>query len=278
MKFDYEVIMYDKLPIKIIMSNTIKNHKDAFIKAHWHDSYELIFLKEGRASITVNGVNYKINQNNFFLIDSNAVHSINYTGDVSMVLQIPFDIFDISSNMKQYAVIDCEKVNSDTKTKKIMDLLDNLYVTYNEKHYGYFFKVYSIIYEFMYLILVEYSVMSESELYINSNKAEKRFLEIIDYITQHFNENLMLKDVANEFDLSEEYLSRFIKKNASDTFKNILTKIRLEFAYRDLMNTNYSLLDIALKNGFPSTTAFNNAFLKKYQCLPSKYRKSQKLE
>ena len=275
MNFDYEVIQTNEnLPIKFIMSHTIKNHKNAFIVPHWHDSYELIFLKEGTADIIVNGEHYLINQNEFFLIDSQAVHSIYYTDDVSMVLQIPRIVLKNSSIHKERIAIDSAKVCQGNQ--RILELLNSLFAIYQTQAFGYIFKVNAIIYDMLFILLTDFKLSDESEFSIISQKGERRFLEIINYIKEHFYENLKLKQVADAFDLSEEYLSRFIKKNSNETFKGLLTKIRLEFAYRDLLNTDYTLLDIALKNGFPSTKAFNKCFLEKYHCLPSEYRKSQK--
>ena len=60
------------------------------------------------------------------------------------------------------------------------------------------------------------------------------------------------------------------------TFKKYLTSIRVHHAYQDLMNTDLSILQIALDNGFSDARAFSSAFYSYYGETPLKYRKNSK--
>ena len=54
-------------------------------------------------------------------------------------------------------------------------------------------------------------------------------------------------------------------------FKNYLVNVRLSSAYRDLINTDYSITHIALENGFPNLKSFITAFKRTYGETPYKY-------
>ena len=58
------------------------------------------------------------------------------------------------------------------------------------------------------------------------------------------------------------------------TFKEYLTSVRLYNANKELMNTDYSVLQIALDNGFPDARSFINKFKEVYNETPNKYRKN----
>ena len=80
-------------------------------------------------------------------------------------------------------------------------------------------------------------------------------------------------EVAKKFYFNGEYFSRYFRQSMRVTFTEYLTDYRVRKAREDLLNTDYSILDIAIRNGFPNGRAFSRAFLKNYQVLPSKYKK-----
>ena len=89
---------------------------------------------------------------------------------------------------------------------------------------------------------------------------------------EHYTEELKLSDMASLFGYSDAYLSRMFKKYAKINFKAYLQEIRMSYAYRELLNTEKTISQIALDNGFASSRAFSRDFQKKYGELPSSLR------
>ena len=63
------------------------------------------------------------------------------------------------------------------------------------------------------------------------------------------------------------------QKYAKVKYKTYLQDIRMAYAYRDLMNTDRTISQIALDNGFCSSRGFSGEFQKRYGVLPSEMRK-----
>ena len=97
---------------------------------------------------------------------------------------------------------------------------------------------------------------------------------ITDYMKNNYNKDLSLESLAQTFGYSPTYLSRMFQKYAKTNYKTYLDNLRLEHAYKDLMNTELSISAIASQNGFPNSKAFAKVFQKKYKELPSKFRKA----
>ena len=55
-----------------------------------------------------------------------------------------------------------------------------------------------------------------------------------------------------------------------------INELRLEQAYRDLMNTDLSILHVAMNHGFPNEKSFIRVFKKGYGVTPHQYRKARK--
>ena len=72
---------------------------------------------------------------------------------------------------------------------------------------------------------------------------------IRDSIKENYTEDLSLETLAEIFGYSPAYLSRMFQKYAGINYKSYLQGIRLEYAYRELLETNHTISDTALNNG-----------------------------
>lgn len=97
---------------------------------------------------------------------------------------------------------------------------------------------------------------------------------ILDYIDMNYKDSLSLEDISSHFGISKEYFSRFFKESVHMGFHKYLMQVRLKNAVYELLNTDKTLLRIAMDNGFPNIDSFNRYFKSEYGQKPSEYRKS----
>lgn len=97
--------------------------------------------------------------------------------------------------------------------------------------------------------------------------------DAMNYISAHFSEAVTLQDVAEHLHLNPSYFSRIFKRSSGSTFKEYLTKVRVEEAKRLLRNTDYPLLDIAIGVGFDNQSYFTSVFKRLTGLTPKQYRK-----
>ena len=77
------------------------------------------------------------------------------------------------------------------------------------------------------------------------------------------------------FGYSDAYLSRMFQKYANVNFKTYLQDIRMTYAYRELLNSDKTISQIAMDNGFSSSRAFTREFQKRYGILPSEVEREK---
>ncbi|MCQ2527677.1 MAG: AraC family transcriptional regulator [Saccharofermentans sp.] len=94
----------------------------------------------------------------------------------------------------------------------------------------------------------------------------------IDYIYDHLNEPLTMKQLADIEKLNPSYFSKLFSKETGDNVKSYILKAKLTTARHMLADTDYNLADIAISLGFSSQSAFTAAFRKEYNCTPGKFR------
>ncbi len=95
-----------------------------------------------------------------------------------------------------------------------------------------------------------------------------------EYIIEHFSENCSLERIANEVNLSPNYLHTAFKEAFGETPYAYVTKKRIEKAKRLIAAGQESMLTIALETGFCSQSHFNKVFKAQTGMTPKEYRGS----
>ncbi len=98
-----------------------------------------------------------------------------------------------------------------------------------------------------------------------------RMIEILEYI-QEYSERITMKEMAERFNYSESYLSKYIVRKTGKSFSDLRQEIRMEKACEMLSSSKLQVDDIATSVGYQSIEHFIRLFKKKYQLTPHQYR------
>ncbi|KRE46758.1 helix-turn-helix transcriptional regulator [Paenibacillus sp. Soil522] len=90
---------------------------------------------------------------------------------------------------------------------------------------------------------------------------------------EYANPNLSLNWIADELDMSSIYLSRVYKQQTLAAIVDVINNVRMERAKEFLLNTDWPIVDIAVKSGYTSSSYFHRMFKKSFSVTPSDYRK-----
>lgn len=101
--------------------------------------------------------------------------------------------------------------------------------------------------------------------------------KVIALVFNHFSEELCLGDALGEAHMSKASFERHFRKHTGKTFTRFLTEVRLNFAGRQLIETNLPVGEIALASGYNNISYFNNQFHRFHQRSPRAFRKHMQL-
>ena len=125
-----------------------------------------------------------------------------------------------------------------------------------------------------------YAVCSEFtqkvELISGSKEAEAISVDILQYISTNFRENISLRTAAKELGYNYQYLSRIFNQTVGINFKTILNQYRFEYAMQLLRETDKSITTVAFESGFQSLRTFNRVSYEMFNTSPNKLRKETK--
>jgi xylan 1,4-beta-xylosidase len=270
----HEIIEFSpKIPLKIF------THKLGSVPKHWHQSLELLLVLDGTIEISINQESYTLHNDDILLINSNSIHVLNSDGGIMIAVQIDLSRFEnFGENLEEIqfecnSSIDNNK-NRYTTIKQIIATMIKGNANNNESTE---FKNIAISYYLLSQLIEGFKVNKTNNKY-NSQKYLTRLTRILNYISDHYNENFTLNQLAAIENLSVPYLSSFFDKYMGMSFSQYYSNVKLDHALEDLLNSSESIETIAVTHGFTEPHAFVRAFKKRYNMLPSIYRKEKTIK
>ena len=246
--------------------------------------FDIIFVKKGRLFLTEGERNFTINQNEMLVLLPFKHHfptrptdeetefywlhfytdSYYTEGDESRKLTTNIPIPSLHFHNHSYTIHlqkKCKLVDYEEIYKKIDQLL--LATTNENKDLSFW----DIQINFFSLInLLEYQGMAMDSGYVMSEKIAR-------FIRDNYHKPITSKKLAEEFNIHENTIAKYMKRYYNVTALEYLNTHRLEQARILLLKTDESIQSISEQCGFSDGSYFSSAFKKTYGLSPLNYRK-----
>lgn len=98
--------------------------------------------------------------------------------------------------------------------------------------------------------------------------------DMIDYIESHLDNDIQMEDLVKFVGVNEYTLQRLFPLICNVTLMEYIRKRRLTLAGKDLVQDHVKVIDVAIKYGYESSTAFSRAFMKFHGIKPSEVKKN----
>lgn len=265
----------DDMPVNIRIVH-IENYP-----LHYHYDHEFIYVLRGYVTLKCGSSIYQMQQGDIFIINDSEVHGMYDCSDDNIVLmiQINADYFirqfpTLSNNV--YRTMGKERSNEEIIV--LRNLLLKVAHNYISGITGYNTTNANIMIDVLHYCDKNFKSFYFEEKIVMHKKYDypeigERLGRIIDYIYEHHNEKLTLRELAEKEHFSEGYLSRLITAGTGLGFRELLAFARVEESEKILLSGSKKISSIAAEVGF-STTAYYEKFFKKwFGDHPEKYRK-----
>jgi AraC-like DNA-binding protein len=265
---------------------TTKDYKDYY---HWHQCCEIMFVHEGMGTIILNQQSYDIKRGMFFFFQPFQLHHIHAvvrteTPFVRSIFYVDPLLIDnlLRPFPKKHALFNdlwkAEDKNIVFDFSKQAETIEHIYFSYHRCYNGSTSETEDIILLFLQILNEVAIVYSErEELALLSTIRTPRYSELImQWIEEHYAEEVTLKQIANETHLSLSYISRVFRKETGSNITDYLTARRIKQACLLLNTTDLSVEQIGIKVGIPNSSYFNQIFKGVVKTTPLKYRNKKR--
>lgn len=271
----------------VLEPHTVIGPRDIF-------DYELLYLKEGSAVITIEDKQYDATSGDVFLFRPHQRHTIDCSNDVPVIQpHIHFDLQYQPNSPDVYVSYRTEdRIPPEHRHLFRQDILRDLFPQLPSHVHlsdGSLFEAYlfDLIDEFnhpsvlsqvrqqwLFLRLLDLFISESSYSWhkVSSSGAENTASRIKLYLDNNTSSRITLDDLALVLHMDKSYLVNLFKRFYGETPISYHQKLRIEKARNMLMYTNLSITQIASATGFSSIHDFDRVFRKLNHDTPSAYR------
>lgn len=243
-------------------------HPDAFsankmYTPNWHENIEILYCTKGKGKIIINDCPVSLSEGSIAVINSNRIH---YSLVDSNVFQYYCFIIDADFLRKSGLNIENTEFEELITDDAINKCLDNIIYEFDAKK-----PFYENIVKGNTLALMSY--ISRKYSYIK-NKApnDSAIKKGIEYIHQHFTEDIAISDISDFAGFSKSHFSRKFKSITGYSIKQYIQWLRCREAQSMLLTHKYTISKVSDACGFSDVSYFTKVFKKQFGKLPSEIK------
>ena len=255
--------------------------KRAFhIPVHWHDEVEIIYIKKGSITIYIGEESFPAKEGDLFFVNSGELHfmesddmKVEYYTLLFPWTFLSFQIEDalereVFMPLRQKKLLLPIRAEESIAEKQISAIICEVIAVNDKKEKGYQLRTRILLLE-----LMESFIKEDAFLQASITGATGIQRELLAYIQEHYTEKITLSMLADEFHLSEKYISWYFKEHFNISFIQYVSHLRMTKAKDLLLTTEQAVTEIAFSCGYPSVNFFIRSFKELHGITPLQYRK-----
>lgn len=243
---------------------------------HYHEFCKVFVLLSGSGGYFIEGSRYALEAGDVVLIGKNQMHRPEFMSDYPyerIIIYIDPEFLQRHSveggNLEEifdgmiHPVLRLHKEEQEQMQKMLQMLEREL----SGEKYGREIMSNALLLQM--LILLQREVLETEELQMRPLEAKNPcIVELLNYIEEHFTEEILIEDLAKRFFVSKYYLMRLFQKETGQTIHGYITERRLLLA-RNLIRQGKSATESSFQAGFYSYSSFTRAHKKRFGTTPT---------
>lgn len=232
--------------------------------AHWQKEIELVYVRDGEASFHVADHSFTARAGDLVICESGQIH---YSDSYNTQNHLDFLIFDTNIISSRYhnphfknALITAEELNALGLTDTLERVFSLVSKELDKKQPYYKDIITAAIREFWFLLKRNLPREEKAKDDTRRSRLLEDFQELLDYIDNHYTEDLTLDHASSMMHFSPSHFSKTFKKLMGMNYVTYVNMVRIEQAIAMLSTNQYRMIDIALECGFSNIRSFNRTF------------------
>jgi len=258
----------------LVSRNKVANKHQAS-NPHWHDTYELYYMVNGRTTYFIEDEIYSVEKGNFVFIPKGLIHKTdneNCKSNERLLISFEEALFsekgsELKEKLMQQRIITIPENHQPELEELLLKIEAEFYK--NESGKEFLLELYI---QTLLILICRYQCESKMKI----SESDKLIYTVSEYIKQNFDQELTLGELSRIFSISEGYLSRKFRQVTGIGVNQYITFVRISNGERLLKEGKLSVTEVASCCGYNDSNYFAAVFKKVKGVTPLHYRKQKK--
>jgi AraC-like DNA-binding protein len=266
-----------------VLEHASHGNKD---QMHWHNYLQIALCVGGRGKYIFTNKEYDIQKGDVFIINNFESHVAISEPDEAViflfVIFLPELIVNPGCSQFEFEYLSPfwydattfeNKIDHATETAmRINTIMYQLRDIWEEQPVGFRHMIDANLKSILGLLIGYYRATDPGNASMNI-RANLQLLPALNYIKQHYHENITLKEVSELIPISASRFRHLFIEVTHMRFKEYIAVLRVTEAKKLLLTTELSICDIANEVGYTNINQFYKSFHKHVSMSPHEYRK-----
>ncbi|WP_020618259.1 helix-turn-helix domain-containing protein [Paenibacillus daejeonensis] len=212
--------------------------------------HDLTFVMDGKACYVINGKEHLVEAGDLIYVPGGSIREA-YTFDSSPMHAYPFNFHWAGPHNHQALPFDI--VTKRMITKEIVTYIRDFKQVWMDKQPFYMIRARALFEMILHRLLTNFYRQATS-------RTDPRIKRVVDYITDHYAEQIQLGEMAEMVQLHPVYLGKLFKHHTGSTYKEYINRIRINSAEMMLLAGDFTVTETAARCGFQDIYYFSNLF------------------
>jgi YesN/AraC family two-component response regulator len=244
-----------------------RNEMNSNKEINKHEQTEIIFILEGQGEFTINQQKVTANRGNLILINSSVEHKAVAIDDCFKGFVLTFTNLQLSNLPEGFIIAPNQSpiINVQNHHITVNKYIEDIYQEFQENALGSEEIISSLLVTLIIKII----------RFLNTtNKTTTLSEKVINYITENYNRDISLNELASVVFISPYHLAHTFKDEVGVSPIQYLINHRIDEAKNMLIHTDLTIREIAFRVGYPNSNYFTLLFKKLTGYSPGKFRKN----
>lgn len=269
--------------VQLIKSSSMRfwyNIQSANFASHWHTAVEIIMPLEGNYVANILSEKYVLEPGDIFIIPAGTIHSLEapphgsrliYIFELNLLSQLPgYNYVQSLLSSPVRITYDDDPEFYEAESKLILQLAEHYWGQSVTKE----MNLYACLLSFFAKLGEKNTGALQAHVgtTIKNSSVVSQLTMVLDYVDEHYSENVTLEQAAQIAGFSKFYFTRLFKEYTNHTFYEYLTEKRIHAAEQMLLVPKFPVTEVSIQAGFSSLSSFNRTFKRNKGCSPTEYR------
>ncbi|WP_274652131.1 AraC family transcriptional regulator [Paenibacillus humicola] len=213
--------------------------------------HDLTFVVEGKSNYYINEVQYTVEAGDVIYVPMNSIREA-HTFKNNPMHSYAFNFNWLPSGSPK--ALPLRTVTKNAITGEILGYIKQFTHVWMSRQPGYIMQARALF------MLIVHRLVMVSTINASGIKADPRVKKMMDYVIEHYHEELDISEAARIVNLHPVYFGKLFKKDTGHAFKQYLNMIRINQAEMLLSTGGFSVTEVAERCGYHDISYFSNVF------------------
>jgi AraC-like DNA-binding protein len=264
----------NEFPIRLYSQSTYLE------QAHHHIEYEILYIDKGSVEFGLEESVTVVHEGDVIFMHPGTNHYVKKIEDTEYhYYAMVFDSSVLGNQGEPVRnTLDSIRVSRFIKLPDaVLMKLRDATIFVKEETFGHELFVKSVLYDIISCVLLTNQYVEISDNLRTEKGHTVNAIDVtLNYIRDHYRENISLDDVLKITSYSKSHFIRLFKKNMGMNLTDYINKYRIEKSCLELIYTSKNVTEIATENGFNTVQYFSKTFKTYMKCTPKQYQRNGK--